>query len=91
MTENEKQQTQLMEASFSTLVMSLGSSALINLGIVPDPNTGKPAVNREMARFNIDLLAVLKDKTKNNLSKEESEALDAILSDLRFKFVKSQS
>ncbi len=81
-TENSK-----IEATFSTLVMSLGSSALMSLGLVPDPSTGKTKVDKNIAKFNIDLLIMLKEKTKGNISEEELAALDSILSDLQMKFI----
>lgn len=76
-----------VDASFSMLVMSVASSAAMALGLTPDPQTGKVEKDKDMARFNIDLLLVLKDKTKNNLSGEESELLDHLLNDLQLKFV----
>ncbi len=76
-----------MEASFSTLIMSIGSSATIALGLSPDPSTGKVDINKEVARFNIDLLKALEQKTKNNLSSEENSFLKNIISDLQLKFV----
>ncbi len=76
-----------IEASLSTLIMSIGSSAAMSLGLSPDPSTGETSVNKEVARFNIDLLKVLEDKTKNNLSSEEENFLKHIISDLQLKFV----
>ena len=76
-----------VDASFSMLVMSVASSAAMALGLTPDPQSGQVSKDKEMARFNIDLLLVLKDKTKNNLSGEESELLDHLLKDLQLKFV----
>ena len=76
-----------VDASFSMLVMSVASSAAMALGLTPNPQSGKVETDKEMARFNIDLLLVLKDKTKNNLSKEETELLDQLLKDLQLKFV----
>lgn len=78
---------QNIEASFSTLLMSIGSSAAISLGLSPDPSTGKTGTNKEVARFNIDLLKILEEKTKNNLSNEEASFLKHIISDLQLKFV----
>ncbi len=78
---------QNIEASFSTLLMSIGSSAAIALGLSPDPTTGKTSTNKEVARFNIDLLKVLETKTKNNLSDEEASFLQHIISDLQLKYV----
>lgn len=76
-----------MEASFSVLIMSIGSSAAMAMGLTPDPQTGKTEVDKNLARFNIDLLALLKDKTKNNLTADEQSFLDAVTSDLQMKFV----
>jgi hypothetical protein len=77
------------EASLSTLILSIGSSAAMAMGLAPDPGTGKSEKNLEMARFNIDLLLVLKQKTKNNLSQEESQFLESIVSDLQLRFVEA--
>lgn len=79
--------TDKVDASFSMLVMSVASSAAMALGLTPDPQSGKVETDKDMARFNIDLLIVLKEKTKNNLSKEETELLDHLLKDLQLKFV----
>jgi hypothetical protein len=79
--------SQSVDASFSMLVMSVASSAAMALGLTPHPQSGKVEKDKDMARFNIDLLLVLKEKTKNNLSKEETELLDHLLKDLQLKFV----
>ncbi|MBL7672030.1 MAG: DUF1844 domain-containing protein [Bdellovibrionaceae bacterium] len=79
-----------LEASISVLVMSIGSSAAVSLGLSPNPQTGKIEKDREMARFNIDLLVVLQQKTKGNLSDDESGLLGNILSDLQMKFVQME-
>lgn len=76
-----------LEATFSTLVMSLGSSAAMALGLAPDPQTGKTEKNTPLARFNIDLLKILEEKTTNNLSQEEAALLKNILADLQLKYV----
>ena len=76
-----------IEASFSTLIMSIGSSALMSLGLAPHPTSGKTEKNLEMARMNIDLLDVLKVKTKNNLTDDEQRFLEALLADLQIKFI----
>lgn len=80
-------QQQKIEASFSTLVMSIGSSAALSMGLTPNPQTGKTETDRDMAQFNIELLQVLKDKTANNLSNEEDQFLQRLLADLQLKFV----
>ncbi len=79
-----------IEADFSTLIISIASSAVLNLGLEKNPQTGKVEKNLDMARFNIDLLNVLKEKTKNNLSTHEENYLNAILTDLQLKFVQNK-
>lgn len=78
---------QKLEASISLLIMSIASNAMMAMGLTPDPQTGKVESDRNMARFNIDLLVVIKEKTKNNLNADESSLLDHILQDLQLKFV----
>lgn len=75
----------LPAASFELLVMSLGVQAQMELTAPNDDDA--PAPNLDMARHTIDLLAVLKDKTKGNLSMEESLRLDNTLTELRFRYV----
>lgn len=82
-----EEQKQNLEASFSMLVMSIASSALMSLGLSPDPSTGKTNPDKQVARFNIDLLTMLKEKTKNNLNSEEQDLLNHILQDLQMKFL----
>jgi hypothetical protein len=78
------------EASMSVLMMSIASSAAMSMGLSPHPETGKLDKNKEMARFNIDLLLVLKEKTKGNLTKEEESFLNSVLQDLQMRFVELQ-
>lgn len=80
-----------LQASLSTLILSIGSNAAMSLGLSPHPESGKTSVDIEIARFNIDLLKVIQDKTKNNLSDEEKHLLTNMLSDLQFKFVEVKS
>lgn len=76
-----------LEASFSLLVMSIASNASLAMGLTPDPQTGKTETDKNLARFNIDLLLVLKEKTINNLNADESGLLAYILQDLQMKFL----
>lgn len=75
---------------FSTFVLSLASTALIQMGATPDPETGKVEKDLEIARETIDLLGLLQEKTRGNLTDEESHFFEAVLYDLRVKFVESQ-
>lgn len=73
--------------TFSTLIFSLASSAVLAMGLEKNPHTGKFEKDIDVARFNIDMLNLLKDKTKGNLTNEESRFLDSVISDLQMKFV----
>ena len=79
-----------LEASLSLLVMSIASNAMMAMGLTADPQNGKIEIDKNMARFNIDLLLVIKDKTRNNLNGEETGLLDHILQDLQLKFVQTK-
>ena len=79
-----------LEANFSTLILSIASSAAMAMGIAPNPSTNKIEKDLEMARFNIDLLVLLQTKTKGNLSKEEEDFLKNVISDLQLKFVQNK-
>jgi hypothetical protein len=74
---------------FNALVLSLGSSAIVHLGEAPDPTTGQKREQPEfgMAQQSIDLLAMLQEKTRGNLTAEEARFLDNMLFDLRMLFV----
>lgn len=76
-----------LEATFSVLVMSLASSAAFNLGMSPDPQTGKTEINKPMAKFHIDLIVMLKEKSESHRSAEESKLIDSLLSDLQRQYV----
>lgn len=72
---------------FIDLVQSLASQALLYMGAIPDPESGRAVLAPEMARMSIDMLGVLETKTKGNLTEEESSALTDVLRELRFQFV----
>jgi hypothetical protein len=72
---------------FATFVLSLSHSALMHLGEAPDPETDEVATNLTLAKQNIDLLALLEDKTKGNLTGDEERLLAQVLFDLRMRFV----
>ncbi len=79
-----------IEASFSALVISIASNAAMYLGLSPNPMTGKNEPDSRMAQFNIDLLSILKEKTKNNLSEEENKLITSLVNDLQMKFVSNK-
>jgi hypothetical protein len=83
----QEAQTRELPVSFSSFVVSLASSAMVHLGEAPDPQTRRRAVDLALARNTIDLLSLLHDKTKGNLEEDESKLLEALLYELRLKFV----
>jgi len=78
-----------MEIDFPTFLMSLASAAYCSLGIVPNPITKKTEKNIVLAKQQIDLLELIKEKTKNNLNKEEEQLMESILYQLHMTYVKS--
>jgi hypothetical protein len=76
-----------LPVNFSTLTLSLASSAVLALGLEKNPVTNEIEKDLDVARFNIDMLVMLKEKTKNNLAKDEQQFLDTVISDLQVKFV----
>ena len=80
----------LPKADFAGLALSLATSALFHLGLVPDPETGQPGPkNLALARHSIDTLELLEDKTRGNLTPEESALLANLLTELRVHYVES--
>lgn len=85
----EEMMKNLPPANFSTFMMSLSSSAMLNLGISANPMTGKVEKNLPMAKHTIDTIDMIKGKTKGNLDEEEDKFLTVILSDLKLKYVEA--
>jgi hypothetical protein len=76
------------QLSFTAFVISLASTAAIHLGDLTDPSTGGPAeVNLDGARQMIEILALLEQKTRGNLTAEERQVLEQVLYELRLRFV----
>ncbi|MGD8858813.1 MAG: DUF1844 domain-containing protein [Myxococcales bacterium] len=71
---------------FNILVLSMNTSALIQLGEAPD-EAGEARVDLPMARHTIDMLAILEDKTRGNLTGAEERLLSQVLFDLRMRYV----
>jgi hypothetical protein len=74
--------------TFAAFVVSLASSAAIHFGDLPDPVTGAPAEpNLEGAAQMIEILSLLEQKTRGNLTAEERQLLEQVLYELRMRFV----
>lgn len=77
----------LPPADFHTLVGMLAQQAIMGLGVMADKKTGGVIVDLEGSRFAIDLLDILEQRTRGNLSEEEAKEIQQILADLRSRFV----
>jgi len=75
------------EINFSTFIFSLNTSALLHLGEIPDPATGKQQEDLAVAKQTIDLIAMLQEKTRGNLAPDEENLVKHILYDLRLRYV----
>ena len=80
----------LPEITFPTFLLSLSTSALMHLGLIPNPASGAMEKDLALAKQTIDLLSLLKQKTQGNLDPEETQLLDSILYDLRMQYVEAR-
>ena len=78
---------QLPPANFSTLVSTLVTQIIMSLGGYEDPQTKKRYVDLDIAKHHIDMLSVIEEKTKGNLSDEEAKLLDSALYETRMQYV----
>ena len=77
-----------MSSQFAFFLSSLGMQTLIHLGEITNPLTKKKEKNLTQAKQTIDIISMLGDKTKGNLTEDESKLLDNLLYELRMKYVK---
>jgi hypothetical protein len=86
----------LPRIDFSTFVLSLAASAMVHLGLAPDPEAGaseagkRSSADLALARQTIDTLEMIQDKTRGNLQDEEAKLLQSVLYELRMAFVKAK-
>jgi hypothetical protein len=80
---------QLHEINFSTFVISLSTQALMHLGEIPDPMTGKVEGDFPVAKQMIDIIGVLQEKTRGNLDPGEQQLMEDVLYDLRMRYVEA--
>lgn len=80
--------TEAPALDFSTFILSLSSSVLMNLGVVDNPVTKKKEKEPSVAKQTIDLITLLKEKTRGNLTDEESKLMDDVLHELQLWYVK---
>ena len=86
-----RQKFTLPKIDFATFVLSINSSALVQLGLLEDPASGKETKNLALAKQSIDLLAMLEEKTRGNLNADEENILKSVLYELRMRYVKEKS
>ena len=79
---------ELPKPDFAGFLISLGSSAFVHMGLIPDPETGETRTpNLGVARQTIDMIELLEEKTRGNLTADEEVLLRNLLTDLRMRFV----
>jgi len=80
----------MSELSFTAFVISLASSAAIHFGDIPDPDSGeRQEVNLDGAQQMIEILSLLEEKTRGNLTAEERQVLEQVLYELRMRFIEA--
>jgi len=75
---------------FSTFIMSLNATALLHLGVIEDPMTGKKVKNLPLGKQTVDMLRMLQEKTLGNLTEDEGKLLQGILYDLKIAYVRQK-
>jgi len=87
--DSTEQATSLPEITFINFLLSLSTSAFIQLGEVEDPITQQTDKNLPLAQQTIDLIEMLREKTKGNLTSEEEKLMEHLLYDLKMRYVKA--
>jgi hypothetical protein len=87
--ETEKPEADILpEIDFPSFIFSLSTSALLHLGEIADPTTQEKEKNLPLAKQTIDILGMLREKTRGNLTPDEEKILDSILADLRWRYIR---
>ncbi len=86
MAEND---SNILEAGFSSLVLTLSSSAWVGLGKIADPISGEMKTDLSGAKFAIDTLVMLREKTKGNLTKDEEKILYSVVAELQANYAET--
>jgi len=84
-----QQRGELPPATFETLLSTTATQALFAMGAIPDPRTGQPTLQLDLAKHHIDMLTVIEDKTQGNLTEEEEKTLATTLYELRSRYVQA--
>ena len=86
-----KDKRRFKEGVFASFIFSLGTSASIHLGEEPDPVTGEMKVSLPQAKETIDIISLLEEKTRGNLTQDEEQLIKNILYALRMRYVEMAS
>ena len=89
--QDEQKPRDLPGSHFSLLILSLSSTAFMQLGEIPDPTTGRTEISLDAARHTIDMIEMLREKTRGNLTAEEERLISEILSELKLAYVHKAS
>jgi ABC-type hemin transport system ATPase subunit len=89
--DSPEQDAVLPEINFVNFLFSISTSALIQMGEIEDPVSQQTVKNLPLAKQTIDLIGMLKEKTKGNLTPDEAKLMENILFDLRMRYVKATS
>lgn len=90
MTEDQKKIDEALKQAggdFTVFITGLSIQALVSLGEIPNPLNNKKEQNLDHAKYMIDTLGMIKEKTKGNLTSDEEKILDNILYELRMKYL----
>ncbi len=82
--------TYMPEVNFSTFIVSLYSSALVHLGEMPEPSTGKRVRELNIAKQTIDMVIMLEEKTRGNLDKDEEKLMANLLHELKMAYARAK-
>lgn len=80
----------LPKVDFSGFILSIYSTGLVQLGKVEDPSSGEVKKDLTMAKYTIDMMAMLSEKTKGNLNEDETKLMQALLSEIRMVYVEAR-
>lgn len=86
---NAARKSLLPRVDFSSFILSIYSSGLVQLGKVADPSTGEIKKDLMVAKYTVDMMAMLAEKTKGNLNKDEENLMRALLSEIRLAYVEA--
>ncbi len=86
-TESQYQDSEKNKVTFTEFIMMMSTQALFALGVVPNPENEKDLTNLPIARRTIDMLAMIREKTKGNLTQDEETMMDDVLHQLRMRFI----